>query len=60
VPKLWLYHWGCSIGHKDSYDYVPAPNVAKKKVLLVLEIAWSVGWYGLWQNKTLKEVLRWG
>jgi 6-phosphofructokinase 2 len=30
------------------------------KVLLVLEIAWSVGWYGLSQNKPLKEVLRWG
>jgi hypothetical protein len=35
------------------------PNVAKKKVLLVLEIAWSVGWYGFGQNKPLKEVLRW-
>jgi 6-phosphofructokinase 2 len=31
----------------------------KKKVLLVLEIVWSVGWV-LAQNKPLKEVLRWG
>jgi hypothetical protein len=23
-----------------------------KKVLLVLEIVWSVGWYGLWPKKT--------
>jgi hypothetical protein len=41
-----------------SYDYVPAPNVAKKKVLLVLEIVWS--WDGMgFGPKPLKEVLRW-
>jgi 6-phosphofructokinase 2 len=45
---------------KDSYDYVPAPNVAKKKVLLVLEIVWSVGWYGLWPKIKPLKVLRWG
>jgi hypothetical protein len=27
------------------------PNVAKKKVLL--EIVWSVGWYGLWPKINL-------
>jgi 6-phosphofructokinase 2 len=43
---------------KDSYDYVPAPNVAKKKVLLVLEINGGMVW-ALAQNKPLKEVLRW-
>jgi hypothetical protein len=61
VPKLWLYRWGLKVQYwsqKIPYDYVPASNVAKKKVLLVLEIAWSVG-CELLANKTLK-VLRWG
>jgi hypothetical protein len=47
-----LYHWDLKVlVTKDSYDYVPA-NVAKKK-LLVLEIVWSVGWYGLWPKINL-------
>jgi 6-phosphofructokinase 2 len=45
---------------KDSYDYVPAPNVVKKSTVgagdsMVGGIVWALS-----QNKSNKEVLRWG
>lgn len=45
---------------KDSYDYVPAPNVVKKSTVgagdsMVGGMVWALS-----QNKTNKEVLRWG
>ncbi|TDD99869.1 1-phosphofructokinase family hexose kinase [Flavobacterium cellulosilyticum] len=45
---------------KDSYDYVPAPNVAKKSTVgagdsMVGGMVWALS-----QNKSIKDVLRWG
>ncbi|MDI5886902.1 1-phosphofructokinase family hexose kinase [Flavobacterium yafengii] len=45
---------------KDSYDFVPAPNVAKKSTVgagdsMVGGMVWALS-----QNKSLKEVIRWG
>jgi 6-phosphofructokinase 2 len=51
---------GAVLVTKDSYDYVPAPNVAKKSTVgagdsMVGSMVWALA-----QNKPLKEVLRWG
>jgi 6-phosphofructokinase 2 len=51
---------GAVLVTKDSYDYVPAPNVAKKSTVgagdsMVGGMVWALA-----QNKPLKEVLRWG
>ena len=51
---------GAALVTKDSYDYVPAPNVAKKSTVgagdsMVGGMVWALS-----QNKNLKEVLRWG
>jgi 6-phosphofructokinase 2 len=61
-PKSWSFPWSprCCFGNKDSYDYVPAPNVAKKKHgrcrgSMVGGMVWALS-----QNKNLKEVIRWG
>ena len=45
---------------KDNYEYVPAPNVAKKSTVgagdsMVGGMVWALS-----QNKSLKEVIRWG
>jgi 6-phosphofructokinase 2 len=45
---------------KDSYDFVPAPHVPKKSTVgagdsMVGGMVWALS-----QNKSLKEVLRWG
>ena len=44
----------------DSYDFVPAPNVAKKSTVgagdsMVGGMVWALS-----QNKSLKDVIRWG
>jgi 6-phosphofructokinase 2 len=51
---------GAVLVTKDSYDYVPAPNVAKKSTVgagdsMVGGMVWALS-----QNKNLKEVIRWG
>ena len=51
---------GAALITKDSYDYVPAPNVAKKSTVgagdsMVGGMVWALS-----QNKSLPEVLRWG
>jgi 6-phosphofructokinase 2 len=51
---------GAVLVTKDSYDYVPAPNVVKKSTVgagdsMVGGMVWALS-----QNKSLKEVLRWG
>lgn len=51
---------GAALITKDSYDYVPAPNVAKKSTVgagdsMVGGMVWALS-----QNKSLYEVLRWG
>ncbi|MEZ7498222.1 1-phosphofructokinase family hexose kinase [Flavobacterium sp. Arc3] len=51
---------GAVLVTEDSYDYVPAPNVAKKSTVgagdsMVGGMVWALS-----QNKTLKEVIRWG
>ncbi|SDX57711.1 1-phosphofructokinase family hexose kinase [Flavobacterium degerlachei] len=51
---------GAVLVTKDSYDYVPAPNVAKKSTVgagdsMVGGMVWALS-----QNKSLKEVIRWG
>jgi 6-phosphofructokinase 2 len=51
---------GAVLVTKDSYDYVPAPNVFKKSTVgagdsMVGGMVWALS-----QNKSLKEVLRWG
>lgn len=51
---------GAALVTKDSYDYVPAPHVAKKSTVgagdsMVGGMVWALS-----QNKNLKEVLRWG
>ena len=51
---------GAVLVTKDEYEYVPAPNVAKKSTVgagdsMVGGIVWALS-----QNKSLKEVIRWG
>lgn len=51
---------GAVLVTKDSYEFVPAPNVAKKSTVgagdsMVGGMVWSLS-----QNKSLKEVIRWG
>jgi len=51
---------GAVLVTKDSYDYVPAPNVVKKSTVgagdsMVGGMVWALS-----QNKSLKEVIRWG
>ena len=51
---------GAALVTKDSYDYVPAPHVAKKSTVgagdsMVGGMVWALS-----QNKSLDEVLRWG
>ncbi|MFT7164052.1 MAG: 6-phosphofructokinase 2, partial [Flavobacterium sp.] len=51
---------GAVLVTKDSYDFVPAPNVAKKSTVgagdsMVGGMVWALS-----QNKNLKEVIRWG
>ncbi|NRT14267.1 6-phosphofructokinase 2 [Flavobacterium sp. 28A] len=51
---------GAALVTKDSYDYVPAPHVAKKSTVgagdsMVGGMVWALS-----QNKSLQEVLRWG
>lgn len=51
---------GAVLVTRDSYDYVPAPNVVKKSTVgagdsMVGGMVWALS-----QNKSLQEVLRWG
>ena len=51
---------GAVLVTKDSYEFVPAPNVAKKSTVgagdsMVGAMVWALS-----QNKSLKEVIRWG
>ena len=51
---------GAVLVTKDAYEYVPAPNVAKKSTVgagdsMVGGMVWALS-----QNKNLKEVIRWG
>ena len=51
---------GAVLVTKDEYEFVPAPNVAKKSTVgagdsMVGGIVWALS-----QNKSLKEVIRWG
>lgn len=51
---------GAVLVTKDSYDFVPAPNVVKKSTVgagdsMVGGMVWALS-----QNKSLKEVIRWG
>ena len=51
---------GAVLVTKDHYEYVPAPNVAKKSTVgagdsMVGGMVWALS-----QNKSLKEVIRWG
>jgi 1-phosphofructokinase family hexose kinase len=51
---------GAVLVTKDVYEFVPAPNVAKKSTVgagdsMVGGIVWALS-----QNKSLKEVIRWG
>jgi 1-phosphofructokinase family hexose kinase len=51
---------GAVLVTKDSYEFVPAPNVAKKSTVgagdsMVGGMVWALS-----QNKSLKEVIRWG
>ncbi|MDR7209530.1 1-phosphofructokinase family hexose kinase [Flavobacterium piscis] len=51
---------GAVLVTKDAYEYVPAPNVAKKSTVgagdsMVGGMVWALS-----QNKSLKEVIRWG
>lgn len=51
---------GAVLVTKDAYEYVPAPNVAKKSTVgagdsMVGGMVWALS-----QNKNLKEVVRWG
>ena len=51
---------GAVLVTKDSYDFVPAPNVAKKSTVgagdsMVGGMVWALS-----QNKSLKDVIRWG
>lgn len=51
---------GAVLVTRDSYDFVPAPNVAKKSTVgagdsMVGGMVWALS-----KNKSLKEVIRWG
>ncbi len=51
---------GAVLVTKDDFEYVPAPNVAKKSTVgagdsMVGGMVWALS-----QNKSLKEVIRWG
>ena len=51
---------GAVLVTKDTYEFVPAPNVAKKSTVgagdsMVGGMVWALS-----QNKSLKEVIRWG
>ncbi|MGO4771446.1 1-phosphofructokinase family hexose kinase [Flavobacterium sp. W22_SRS_FK3] len=51
---------GAVLVTKDEYEFVPAPNVAKKSTVgagdsMVGGMVWALS-----QNKSLKEVVRWG
>ena len=51
---------GAVLVTKDSYEFVPAPHVAKKSTVgagdsMVGGMVWALS-----QNKSLKEVIRWG
>ncbi|TRX37094.1 1-phosphofructokinase family hexose kinase [Flavobacterium restrictum] len=51
---------GAILVTKDDYEFVPAPNVAKKSTVgagdsMVGGMVWALS-----QNKSLKEVIRWG
>ena len=51
---------GAVLVTKDSYDYVPAPNVVKKSTVgagdsMVGGMVWALS-----QNKSMKQVIRWG
>jgi 6-phosphofructokinase 2 len=51
---------GAVLVTKDSYEFVPAPNVAKKSTVgagdsMVGGMVWALS-----QNKSMKEVIRWG
>nr|WP_294927698.1 1-phosphofructokinase family hexose kinase [uncultured Flavobacterium sp.] len=51
---------GAVLVTKDEYEFVPAPNVAKKSTVgagdsMVGGMVWALS-----QNKSLKEVIRWG
>ena len=51
---------GAGLVTKDIYEFVPAPNVAKKSTVgagdsMVGGMVWALS-----QNKSLKEVIRWG
>jgi 6-phosphofructokinase 2 len=51
---------GAVLVTKDHYEFVPAPNVAKKSTVgagdsMVGGMVWALS-----QNKSLKEVIRWG
>lgn len=51
---------GAVLVTKDSYEFVPAPNVAKKSTVgagdsMVGGMVWALS-----KNKSLKEVIRWG
>ncbi|MBG6186597.1 1-phosphofructokinase family hexose kinase [Flavobacterium sp. CAN_S2] len=51
---------GAVLVTKDDYEFVPAPNVAKKSTVgagdsMVGGMVWALS-----QNKSLKEVIRWG
>jgi 6-phosphofructokinase 2 len=51
---------GAILVTKDNYEFVPAPNVAKKSTVgagdsMVGGMVWALS-----QNKNLKEVIRWG
>lgn len=51
---------GAVLVTKDAYEYVPAPNVVKKSTVgagdsMVGGMVWALS-----QNKSLKEVIRWG
>jgi 6-phosphofructokinase 2 len=51
---------GAILVTKDSYEFVPAPNVAKKSTVGAGDsMVGGRGW-ALSQNKSLKEVIRWG
>lgn len=51
---------GAVLVTKDNYEFIPAPNVAKKSTVgagdsMVGGMVWALS-----QNKNLKEVIRWG
>ncbi|TDE31696.1 MULTISPECIES: 1-phosphofructokinase family hexose kinase [Flavobacterium] len=51
---------GAVLVTKDNYEFVPAPNVAKKSTVgagdsMVGGMVWALS-----QNKSMKEVIRWG